>query len=159
MGGEVSFFFSSRRRHTRSDRDWSSDVCSSDLTVTGSSVPCGPRSSRRIAPSGSRSAGGTSGSSAPGAPVRSVATPRGVVSSPDMHDIPQLIVSTILLGGIYALIAVGLTLIFGVMRVVNFAHGEFLMLAMYVAFWAFSLLRSDPYLTLVVSLPLFFAAG
>jgi branched-chain amino acid transport system permease protein len=76
-----------------------------------------------------------------------------------MHDIPQLIVSTILLGGMYALIAVGLTLIFGVMRVVNFAHGEFLMLAMYVAFWAFSLLHADPYLTLVVSLPLFFAAG
>ena len=76
-----------------------------------------------------------------------------------MHVIPQLIVSTILLGGIYALIAVGLTLIFGVMRVVNFAHGEFLMLAMYVAFWAFSLLHVDPYLTLVVSLPLFFVVG
>ncbi len=76
-----------------------------------------------------------------------------------MHAIPQLIVSTILLGGIYALIAVGLTLIFGVMRVVNFAHGEFLMLAMYAAFWAFTLLHFDPYLTLVVSLPLFFAVG
>ena len=76
-----------------------------------------------------------------------------------MHVIPQLIVSTILLGGIYALIAVGLTLIFGVMRVVNFAHGEFLMLGMYLAFWAFALLHVDPYLTLVVSLPLFFAVG
>ncbi len=76
-----------------------------------------------------------------------------------MHAVPQLIVSTILLGGIYALIAVGLTLIFGVMRVVNFAHGEFLMLAMYAAFWAFTLLHFDPYLTLVVSLPLFFAVG
>jgi branched-chain amino acid transport system permease protein len=76
-----------------------------------------------------------------------------------MQAIPQLIVSTILLGGIYALIAVGLTLIFGVMRVVNFAHGEFLMLAMYVAFWAFALLHFDPYLTLVVALPLFFLVG
>ena len=76
-----------------------------------------------------------------------------------MHAIPQLIVSTILLGGIYALIAVGLTLIFGVMRIVNFAHGEFLMLAMYLAFWAFALLHFDPYLTLVVSLPLFFLVG
>jgi branched-chain amino acid transport system permease protein len=73
--------------------------------------------------------------------------------------IPQLIVSTVLLGGIYALIAVGLTLIFGVMRVVNFAHGEFLMFAMYAAFWAFTLLHFDPYLTFVVSLPLFFAVG
>src|SRR5262249_32717934 len=76
-----------------------------------------------------------------------------------MDAIPQLIVSTVLLGGIYALIAVGLTLIFGVMRVVNFAHGEFLMIGMYVAFWGFSLLHADPYLVFVVSLPLFFALG
>src|SRR5262245_20630652 len=76
-----------------------------------------------------------------------------------MHAIPQLIVSTLLLGGIYALIAVGLTLIFGVMRVVNFAHGEFLMLGMYLAFWAFALLRLDPYLTLLISLPVSLAAG
>ena len=79
--------------------------------------------------------------------------------SPDLDAISQLVVTTVLLGGIYALIAVGLTLIFGVMRVVNFAHGEFLMLGMYLAFWAFALLRFDPYLTLVVSLPLCFAAG
>ncbi|RPH77273.1 MAG: branched-chain amino acid ABC transporter permease [Candidatus Rokuibacteriota bacterium] len=76
-----------------------------------------------------------------------------------MHAIPQLIVSTLLLAGVYALIAVGLTLIFGVMRVVNFAHGEFLMLGMYLAFGAFAFLRFDPYLTLVVSLPLCFAVG
>lgn len=76
-----------------------------------------------------------------------------------MDAIPQLIVSMILLGGLYALIAVGLTLIFGVMRVVNFAHGEFLMLGMYAAFWGFSLVKLDPYLTLIVSLPLFFVVG
>jgi branched-chain amino acid transport system permease protein len=76
-----------------------------------------------------------------------------------MHAVPQLIVSTLLLGGIYALIAVGLTLIFGVMRVVNFAHGEFLMFGMYLAFWAFALLGFDPYLTLVCSLPVWFAVG
>ena len=76
-----------------------------------------------------------------------------------MHAIPQLIASTLLLGGIYALIAVGLTLIFGVMRVVNFAHGEFLMLGMYLAFWAFTLLGFDPYLTLALSLPVWFAVG
>src|SRR5262249_22967535 len=76
-----------------------------------------------------------------------------------MRAIPQLIVSTILLGGIYALIAVGLTLIFGVMRVVNFAHGEFLMLGMYLAFWAFTLLNADPYLTFVLSLPILFGVG
>lgn len=76
-----------------------------------------------------------------------------------MGAIPQLLVSTILLGGIYALIAVGLTLIFGVMRVVNFAHGEFVMLGMYLAFWAFTMLGLDPYVVLVVSLPVFFLGG
>jgi branched-chain amino acid transport system permease protein len=76
-----------------------------------------------------------------------------------MHAIPQLLASTLLLGGIYALIAVGLTLIFGVMLVVNFAHGEFLMLGMYLAFWAFTLLGLDPYVTLVLGLPVIFAGG
>ncbi|PYM20669.1 MAG: branched-chain amino acid ABC transporter permease [Candidatus Rokuibacteriota bacterium] len=71
----------------------------------------------------------------------------------------QLGVSTILLGGIYALIAVGLTLIFGIMRVVNFAHGEFLMLGMYLGFWAFTLLSMDPWFVLFVSIPLFFGIG
>jgi len=73
--------------------------------------------------------------------------------------LPQLLVSTLLLGGIYALISVGLTLIFGVMRVVNFAHGEFLMLGMYLAFWGFTLWRVDPYLLLLVAIPLFFVLG
>jgi len=73
--------------------------------------------------------------------------------------LPQLLVSTVLLGGIYALIAVGLTLIFGIMRVVNFAHGEFLMLGMYLAFWSFTLWGLDPYFLLVVAVPLFFAIG
>jgi branched-chain amino acid transport system permease protein len=56
-------------------------------------------------------------------------------------------------------VAVGLTLIFGVMRVVNFAHGEFLMLGMYLAFWAFTLWGVDPYLVLLPAIPLFFAGG
>ncbi len=76
-----------------------------------------------------------------------------------MAALPQLIVSTILLGGIYALIAVGLTLIFGIMRVVNFAHGEFLMLGMYLAFWTFTLWRLDPYVVLFLAIPLFFLVG
>lgn len=76
-----------------------------------------------------------------------------------MDAIPQLLASSILLGGIYALIAVGLTLIFGVMRVVNFAHGEFLMLGMYLAFWSFTLLGLDPYVTLVLGLPVILGGG
>ena len=71
----------------------------------------------------------------------------------------QLAVATVLLGGIYALIAVGLTLIFGIMRVVNFAHGEFLMLGMYLAFWAFTVYALDPYFVLLVSIPVFFGIG
>ena len=52
-----------------------------------------------------------------------------------MTTVGQLVLSGLLVGGIYALMSIGLTLIFGVLRVVNFAHGEFLMIAMYGA-WA-----------------------
>jgi branched-chain amino acid transport system permease protein len=80
-------------------------------------------------------------------------------SAAPIDALGQLIVSTILLGGIYALVAVGLTLIFGVMRVVNFAHGEYLMLGMYLAYWAFTALALDPNLVLVIAIPLFFLIG
>jgi branched-chain amino acid transport system permease protein len=56
----------------------------------------------------------------------------------------QAIVSGLLIGFGYSLIAVGLSLIFGVVDIVNFAHGEFLMFGMYVAFWAYELLDLDP---------------
>jgi len=81
------------------------------------------------------------------------------VGRAQIDALAQLALSTVLLGGIYALIAVGLTLIFGIMRVVNFAHGEFLMLGMYVAFWAFALWALDPYVVLFASIPLFFVTG
>src|SRR5919198_4285132 len=76
-----------------------------------------------------------------------------------MLAIPQLAASSLLLGGIYALISIGLTLIFGVMRVVNFAHGEFLMLGMYLAFWGFTLYGLDPYLAVGLAMPGFFVLG
>ena len=63
--------------------------------------------------------------------------------------IAQAIVSGLLMGLIYALIAAGLSLIFGLMNIVNFAHGEHLMLAMFSSFWLWSLLGLDP----IVSLP------
>jgi branched-chain amino acid transport system permease protein len=66
----------------------------------------------------------------------------------------QGIVSGLLMGFVYALIAAGLSLIFGLMEIVNFAHGEFLMVAMFSTFWAWALWRLDP----VVSLPLTGAA-
>ena len=76
-----------------------------------------------------------------------------------MEALPQLVASAIILGGIYALVSIGLTLIFGVMRVVNFAHGEFLMLSMYLAIGLFAQLGLDPYRGLVVAIPLSLAFG
>jgi branched-chain amino acid transport system permease protein len=71
----------------------------------------------------------------------------------------QLLISGILLGGIYALSSIGLTLIFGVMKIVNFAHGEFLMISMYLAFWLFHLFHIDPYVSILVLVPLLFVIG
>lgn len=71
----------------------------------------------------------------------------------------QLTVNGILLGGIYSVISLGLTLIFGVTRIINFAHGEFLMLAMYATFWLFNLAGIDPYLSLIIVVPILFVAG
>ena len=71
-----------------------------------------------------------------------------------MDALPQLIASAIVLGGIYALVSIGLTLIFGVMRIVNFAHGEFLMLSMYLAVGLSTMIGVDPYIGLFVAIPL-----
>jgi branched-chain amino acid transport system permease protein len=67
--------------------------------------------------------------------------------------LPQLIASGIVLGGIYALVSIGLTLIFGVMRIVNFAHGEFLMLSMYLAVGLLAARGIDPYTGLLLAIP------
>jgi branched-chain amino acid transport system permease protein len=76
-----------------------------------------------------------------------------------MNTIVQLIVSGILIGSVYALMSIGLTLIFGVLRIVNFAHGEFLMIAMYGA-WAFSrLLGLNPYFAVIAIVPAMFLFG
>ena len=56
----------------------------------------------------------------------------------------QAVISGLLMGLIYALVAVGLSLIFGLMEIVNFAHGEFLMLAMFTTFWFWALASLDP---------------
>jgi branched-chain amino acid transport system permease protein len=71
----------------------------------------------------------------------------------------QSLVSGILIGLIYALVAVGLTLIFGVMDIVNFAHGEFLMFGMYSAFWLFALYSLDPIYTLPLTMIMLFGLG
>ena len=71
----------------------------------------------------------------------------------------QALASGVLIGLIYALVAIGLTMIFGVMDIVNFAHGEFLMLGMYGAFWGFVLFHLDPLLTLPLTALMLFALG
>jgi branched-chain amino acid transport system permease protein len=71
----------------------------------------------------------------------------------------QTLVNGLFIGGIYALVSVGLTLIYGVMIIMNFAHGEFLMLGMYIAFGCFSLFGMDPYLALPVAAVLVFILG
>ncbi len=65
----------------------------------------------------------------------------------------------LLIGGIYALIGVGLSLIFGVMKVINFAHGEFVILGMYVAIVLFNQLGLDPYVSLLIACPAGFLVG
>ncbi|MFQ5711679.1 MAG: branched-chain amino acid ABC transporter permease [Candidatus Geothermarchaeales archaeon] len=67
--------------------------------------------------------------------------------------------SGLLLGGIYALVSIGLTLIYGTMDIINFAHGSFLMLSMYMSFWLWRLLGFDPYLTLPLATLTFFLIG
>ena len=71
----------------------------------------------------------------------------------------QTLASGVLIGLIYALVAIGLTMIFGVMDIVNFAHGEFLMLGMYASFWLFSLYALDPMFTLPLTVLMLFGVG
>jgi branched-chain amino acid transport system permease protein len=77
----------------------------------------------------------------------------------DQTVILQSIVSGILMGGVYALAAAGLTLIFGVMKIINFAHAALMMIGMYITYWLFTLLGIDPYLSILVSMPALFLIG
>jgi branched-chain amino acid transport system permease protein len=71
----------------------------------------------------------------------------------------QAIVSGLSNAAVYALIAVGLTLVFGVMRIINFAHGEFLMIAMYAGYFAWSLLGIDPIVAILLVTPALMVLG
>lgn len=76
-----------------------------------------------------------------------------------MDIIVQIIISGLLLGGIYALISIGLNIIFGVIKIVNLAHGDFLMMAMYAAFFLFTLQGIDPFVGIVIIFPAFVLFG
>jgi branched-chain amino acid transport system permease protein len=71
----------------------------------------------------------------------------------------QACVSGVLIGGVYALVALGLTLVFGVLRIINFAHGSLMMLGMYATFFLHSLAGVDPYLSVLLVGPAFFLVG
>ena len=76
-----------------------------------------------------------------------------------MSTLGQLIISGVLVGGIYALMSIGQTLIFGVLRIVNFAHGEFLMIAMYGAWAITRVLGLNPYIAAIAIVPAMFLFG
>jgi branched-chain amino acid transport system permease protein len=71
----------------------------------------------------------------------------------------QAVVNGLLIGGIYALVSIGVTLIFGVVKIVNFAQGEFVMIGMYISFFLASFFGVDPLLSLLISMPSLFAIG
>ena len=71
----------------------------------------------------------------------------------------QSLLSGVLVGGAYALIGIGLTIIFGVMRIINFAHGELVMMGMYLAYFLFSLAGIDPFLSVLIVYPAVWCFG
>jgi branched-chain amino acid transport system permease protein len=76
-----------------------------------------------------------------------------------LEIVAQAVINGLLIGGIYALVSIGVTLIFGVIKIVNFAQGEFVMIGMYISFFLFSYLGIDPILSLIVSMPVLFVVG
>lgn len=71
----------------------------------------------------------------------------------------QSVIDGLLIGGVYATVAVGLSLAFGVMRIINWAQGELLMISMYVSYFLFDLLGLDPYINMFLVMGLMFAIG
>ena len=76
-----------------------------------------------------------------------------------LEIVAQAVINGLLIGGIYALVSIGVTLIFGVIKIVNFAHGEFVMIGMYISFFLATQFGIDPILSLFVSMPVLFVVG
>src|SRR5450432_4904251 len=71
----------------------------------------------------------------------------------------QAVNNGLILRGIYALVSIGVTLIFGVVKIVNFAQGEFVMIGMYISFFLATQFGIDPIVSLIVSMPVLFVIG
>src|ERR1700732_3755633 len=76
-----------------------------------------------------------------------------------LETVVQAVINGLLIGGIYALVSIGVTLIFGVVKIVNFAQGEFVMIGMYISFFLAARFGIDPLLSLFVSMPALFVVG
>jgi branched-chain amino acid transport system permease protein len=76
-----------------------------------------------------------------------------------LEVLAQAVINGLLIGGVYALVSIGVTLIFGVVKIVNFAQGEFVMIGMYISFFLASSFGVDPVLSLLISMPTLFAIG
>jgi branched-chain amino acid transport system permease protein len=76
-----------------------------------------------------------------------------------LSQLPQNLVFGLLVGGLYGLAAVGLSLVFGVTKILNVSHGELLMLGGYAGFWLFTLFGVDPFLGLPVAILLLVLLG
>jgi branched-chain amino acid transport system permease protein len=91
--------------------------------------------------------------------VETLRSPRVSFSMPALSQLANVVIAGTLTGTVYGLMALGLSAIFGVIRLVNFAHGELMTLAMYVAVVAFQWLALDPFVTMLVAAPLFAGVG
>lgn len=78
---------------------------------------------------------------------------------PSTHLFIQTLILGVLVGGVYALMASGLSLVFGVMRVINVAHGAFLILAAYITYELFQVFKLDPILSIFLTTPVMFGLG
>jgi len=76
-----------------------------------------------------------------------------------MEIVMQAVISGLLMGAVYGLTALGLTLIFGIMKVINWAHGSFIMIGMFAGYWLWALTGIDPYLGLIIVVPFCFVLG
>ncbi len=74
-------------------------------------------------------------------------------------EILQNLVNALMLGGALALVAVGFSIVWGIMNIINIAHGAYIMLGAYVTYWLYTLYGIDPFLTLPISALLLFALG